>query len=289
MNRTFRTIRRITCGALLLFISGSSLAAGRYHCANDTTIALGLVRECYNPGGDPGATAGKVAESFVGVPFEEVTKNDSTGSLALRADAFDDMTFLNTVAAISRLSTSPGHKRINELERELENLSCRRGEEKGFASRMLYLSDWVVDNKARKNIIEETETYSDSFRTKSLDKVTHSREEYAALRDSAAYEDMKMVEMGFRTHKVPHLKREQAATGYVDEEMRDGDIIVLLTPDASTDAAEIGFVRKREDGFHFIHPSASAGKVVEEKETLARYIKRNAKRIYGWRWLRLAK
>ena len=98
-----------------------------------------------------------------------------------------------------------------------------------------------------------------------------------------------MVEMGFRTHKVPHLKREQAFNRDIMSEMRDGDIIILLTPEQSTDALEIGVVREREDGFHLIHPSRTEGKVVEEKEALDRYLKRNAKRTYGWRWLRLAK
>ncbi|MDE7413428.1 MAG: DUF1460 domain-containing protein [Muribaculaceae bacterium] len=273
-----------------LFIWGAFTVKGNsIHCDRDTTLALALIRENFTPGGDPGSIAGKVAESLVGTPVEDVTMMDSIGSLSIRVDGFDDMTFLNTVAAISRLATSPGHKRINELGAEIENLSYRRGEDHGFPSKMVYFSDWVVDNKSRKNVVELTENYSDNFRTKSLDKVTRQRDKYRALRDSDAYEGQKMVEMGFRTHKVPHLKRETASEKKVLDDMKDGDIVVLLTPDPSTDALEIGFVRKREDGFHFVHPSTETGKVVEEKDILGRYIKRNAKRAYGWRWLRLAK
>lgn len=264
-----------------------AVSAAGVHCDADTTRIMMLVRENHNPGGNPGELAGKIAESFIGTPREEVTMTDSTGHVSVRVDAFDDLSFLNTVVAISRLATSPGHKRVNEFESELENVSYRRGVDKGFPSKMLYISDWVVDNKSRNNVKELTENYSDQFRSKSLEKITHNRERYAALRDSATFEDQKMVEMGFRTHKVPHLKREQAGYKDVMDDLRDGDIVVLLSPDKETDYLEIGFIRKRADGFHFIHPSSITGKIEEEKETLDRYLRRNAKRTYGWRWLRL--
>lgn len=272
----------------LAFIFPITLQGREYNEA-DTCKVMTFIRENFSPGDDPGKLVGKAAEYFTGTPVEDVIKNDSTGEFIMTVSGFDDISFLNMVAALSRLSTSPGHKRIYELEKELENLSYRRGEAGGFANRMVYLSDWVVDNKSRNNVRELTESYSDQFRTKSLEKVSRSRMEYKALKDSATYEAQKMVEMGFRTHKVPHLKREQSSNKEILSDMRDGDIIVLLTPEQGTDALEIGVVREREDGFHLIHPSRVEGKVVEEKETLDRYIKRNAKRTYGWRWLRLAK
>lgn len=274
---------------ILMIILCNSISKARYHCEADTAKVMRLVRENFSPGEDPGGKTGIVAEAFLGVPYEEVTMNDSAGNVNIRVDAFDNITFLDEVVALARLSTSPGHKRITELEKELENVSCRRGEDNGFSGKLLYFSDWAVDNKSRNNVKELTENYSDQFRTKSLEKISRNRDSYAALRDSAVYEEQRMVEMGFRTHKVPHLKREQAAHKDVIAEMKDGDIIVLLTADPSTDALEIGFVRERADGFHFIHPSKEKGEVVEEKDTLDRYIKRNAKRTYGWRWLRLAR
>ncbi|MDE6237641.1 MAG: DUF1460 domain-containing protein [Muribaculaceae bacterium] len=253
----------------------------------DTVKIMNIIEMNYTPGGDPTRLVGKVAESFVGTPAEEVTMEDTTGDLNMRTDAFDDMSFLNTVVALARLSTSPGHKRINEYADELRNITYRRGNEDGFASKMVYVSDWIVDNKSRNNVTELTENYSDQFRTKSLEKVTRERSRYAALKDSAAYEAQKMVEMGYRTHKIPHLKREYAAYKDVKDNLKDGDIVIILSPEPSTDALEIGVLREREDGFHLIHPSKTEGKVVEEPEVLDRYLKRNAKRTYGWRWLRL--
>lgn len=283
-----RLLRIVTViGAVTIYMCKSS--AYDFNCESDTVFVTDIVSANQKPGGDPGSVAGDIAERFIGKLRDNVIEKDSAGGVTLHTGRFDDITFLNTVTALARVSTSPGHKRINEIMSELENIGYRRGRENGFASGMIYFSDWAVDNKARNNVTECTERYSDNFRTKSLDKVTRNRSVYRALKDSSAFEAQKMVEMGFRTHKVPHLKREQAMSKEVLEDMRDGDIVVLLTPDPETDALEIGIVRKRDDGFHLIHPSSETGTVIEEKENLGRYIKRNAKRTYGWRWLRLAK
>ncbi len=53
------------------------------------------------------------------------------------------------------------------------------------------------------------------------------------------------------------------------------------------DVWEMGYVVRRDDGLHFIHASERDGKVVEEPEVLGRYIKRHAKEVYGWRWIRI--
>jgi len=271
---------------LLLFCGGAS--AQRFHCAADTATVARIIAQFHEPGANPAEKAGVIAETFVGTEYLPVTGKDTTGCPAVRVDAFDDISFINTVVALARLCTSPGHTRINEYADELENISCRRGEDRGFHTKLIYASDWIVDNKSRNNIKELTEVYSDQFKTKSLDWVTHHRDQFDALKDSATYEDMRMVEMGFRTHKVPHMRRESTEWKKVETELNDGDILILLGNDPGMYAFERGILRKREDGFHFIHPSEKEGRVVEEKELIGRYIKRNAKRTYGYRWIRLA-
>lgn len=285
-------VRNIVCAAGAFGICLSAPAQTNsdinYHCAADTAKAMSIVREFYEPGGNPAEKMGPIAELFVGTECRPVTQEDSTGHLQIRLDAFDEMSFLNAVAALSRLATTPGHTRINEFESALRDVSYRRGEDKGFATKMVYASDWIVDNKSRGIVKELTENYSNVFKTKSLDHITRHRNDYKALKDSMTYEDQRMVEMGFRTHKIPHMKRESTEWKDIDADLRDGDIIMLLSPQNDIDTFEIGIIRKRADGFHFIHPSVEAGKVVEESEVLPRYIKRNSKKTYGYRWLRLA-
>lgn len=263
------------------------IEAQRYHSPEDTVKVMGILREFHDPGGSPSNLAGRIAERLIDTPYAPVTKEDSVSRNEVRLDAMDDMTFLNTVTALARRATSPGLLRFYDYAASLQDVTFRHGEDKGFPTRMIYAADWVGDNKARGNVREFTEDYSNLFKTKSLDYVTRHRDEYAALGDSATYDAWRMIELGFRTHKIPHMRRESTEWKDVSANLKDGDILMLLTSANDIDVYEIGILRHRDDGFHLIHMDEKEGKVVEEKEPIGRYIKRNSKLIYGFRWLRI--
>lgn len=283
-------IKRSIFFIVILFMSaiyGPACLAQGFHCEADTAEAMVLVREFYAPGGSPSELCGRIAERLVGVPYENITGSDSVGKAEIRIDAFDERTFVNTVAALARTATSPGHIRERDIERNLVNISFRKGDPDGFTSLMIYGADWAVDNRSRGNVKELTEDFSSMFRTKSLIWIGRNRDKFVALGDSAVYDKQRMLEMGFRTFKIPHMKRESTEWKEISPEIKDGDVIMLLTNDPDKDVFETGFVVRRDDGLHFIHVSEKEGCVVEEKEPLGRYIKRNAKQIYGWRWFRI--
>lgn len=267
--------------------SGISACAQRFHCPEDTVRAMEFIREFHNPGGNPAKIAGAIAAKLAGTPYAPVTKEDSLGVAEIRLDGFDEFSFVNMVAALAKTATSPGHARPKDLEIMLEQLTFRRGEATGFPTRMVYGGDWVVDNRSRGNVKEITEDYSDNFKTKSLEWVSRHRNDYAALRDSATFERQKMVEFGYRTFKIPHLKRETSSNKEIQRELQEGDLIMILTNQPDKDIWEMGYLVKRDDGMHLVHASESDGKVVEEPEVIDRYIRRHAKEVYGWRWLRI--
>lgn len=271
----------------LMALSVLSVSAQRFHCDSDTAKAMAIVRKNQNPNALPGARAVAIAEALVGEAYEDVTAKDVDCVPELRIDGMDNHTFINNVVAMVRLTGLSSPIRLKDLVESIENVSYRNGRADGFTSKMIYGGDWVVDNRARGNLKELTEDYSEYFKTKVLDGITANREKYAALSDSATFEKQKFVEMGFRLHKIPHLKRETVGKKDIEEEMRNGDVVMLLSPDANFDVFETGIVVKRDDGFHLIHASKRDGRVVEEKDPLLRYVKRHQKEIYGWRWFRL--
>ncbi|MDE6340602.1 MAG: DUF1460 domain-containing protein, partial [Muribaculaceae bacterium] len=258
--------------------------AQRYHCERDTALAMEIIREFSEPGGDPGKLCGQIASKFVGVPYAPVAQEDSLGVAEIRLDGFDDFSFVNNVAALAKLATSPGSIRLKDVEQMIERMTFRRGEANGFPSRMLYGGDWVVDNRSRGNIKELTEDYSTNFKTKSLEYVGRHPDEYVALKDSATLDRQKMVEFGYRTFKIPHLKRESTEWKNISSELREGDLIMLLTSHPEKDLWEMGYLVIRPDGLHLIRVSEKDGKVVEEQAPIGRFSKRNAKEIYGCRW-----
>ena len=135
--------------------------------------------------------------------------------------------------------------------------------------------------------MELTESFSRLFKTKSLDYLTRHRSEFPALADSAAFDRQKMIEMGFRSHKIPYMKRQSFEWKDVESEMADGDIVMMLGNNPEFDWLAVGFVIQKEDGFHLLHASPEEGKVVLEEMPLSRYVKKYAGQIYGYRWFRL--
>ena len=275
---------------MAVIMAASGYAEGeavRVHCPSDTASAMETVRRFAAPGSYPSAVAGDIAMLFEGIPYESAMRTDSAGMLQLRLDAFDEMSFVNTVGALSKTAVRPGVARIRDIEEALVSMSCRRGEESGFPSIMAYGADWAVDNKGRGNVVELTESFSRLFKTKSLDYLTRHRSEFPALADSAAFDRQKMIEMGFRSHKIPYMKRQSFEWKDVESEMADGDIVMMLGNNPEFDWLAVGFVIQKEDGFHLLHASPEEGKVVLEEMPLSRYVKIYAGQIFGYRWFRL--
>lgn len=236
---------------------------------------------------DLGANIAFFADALKGHGADTYYKKDSVASLRLNVETFTPITFINTVGALGYASVGTTEPSWREFAKELTELSCRRAENMGFSSLMWHASDWVGDNHYRGKIKELTENYSGIVeKTKSLDYLTRHRSEYAVLKDSATYEKVRMTEMGFRTHRVPTLKKETIKKKEVIEDLKDGDVIILNPQEDGIDIRVIGIVVRREDGPHLIYFSEEEGKVAETKDPLPSWMKLKTKYFNGYRILR---
>lgn len=236
---------------------------------------------------DLGKRMVKVAEQLIGTGRDDYYAKDSIASLRLTTEGFTPMTFVNSVAAIA---LSGGESNGNALmaQDNFSRLSCRRGENVGFPSIMWHTSDWISDNIYRGTIKELTESYIEPrTKTKSLDYLSRHRGEYAVLSNPEIYDKVRMTEMGFRTHRVPYLQRHDAKKKVISDELKDGDIIILIPNQDGVDMYEMGIVKIKNDAPYLIHFSNKQGKVVMESEPLDRYMNSIAKYICGFRWVRI--
>ncbi|MCM1377394.1 MAG: DUF1460 domain-containing protein [Clostridium sp.] len=229
-----------------------------------------------------------IATALIGSGEDNYYHTDSIATLQPNLEGFNRISFIYTVVALGKASTASTKPGWHDFERALTEYACRRGEDNGFASLMWHASDWIGDNTYRGNVRELTEDFAGSIaKTKSLDYLTRHRDSFAALSDSAVYEKVRMTEMGFRTHKIPLLKKETITKKEITETLRDGDIIILNPQEDGIDIYEIGFITNREDGPHLIYYSPEEKQVVETKEPLARWMKVKTKHFNGYRIVRL--
>ena len=270
---------------MALLNAGHSLnAAVRYHCDLDSVRVKELLAS--TKGENFGQRVVAAALALKGTPSGQAADNDLTGTIVIRLDTLNQKEFLNVALAAAKASyaSNPG---IHDFEKALEEVSRKKGIDNGFASQFLYGADWIVDNVYRGNIKEMTD-YSDgsSFRTKTLDYVSRHKDEFPALTDSAVFEKVKIIEMGFRSHRIPHLKRQAIGSKVVKENLENGDIIMMLLSDSDFDIYDIGIVEIKDNQPYLIHISRQKGEVVEDEYPLERLFKIEGQFFYGFRWLR---
>lgn len=263
----------------------ATTAEVRYHCPSDSNGVMQLI-EAAKSGNDFGSRIVAAAGALRGIPMGKAADNDSEGTIMVRLDSLNqrELIYITLAAAKTAGQSVPT---LREFEKNLENISRRKGVDEGFASQFLYGSDWIVDNVYRGNLKEMTE-YLDGggSRTKTLDYVSRHRDEFPAMADSVTADKVKVVEFGYRSHRIPHLKKQSVGNKSVKELLHNGDIIIMLSPENDFDIYDIGFVSMENGEPYLIHISGDEGKVVKDQYPLARLFKVKGQFFYGYRWLR---
>lgn len=257
----------------------------RYHCEQDYVRVNDLIKAAAQED-IYGNRIVAAAKEMLGLPLGKASDNDSIGTVVVRLDSVNQRDFINYAIAAAKASyaVNPG---IKDFEKALIDLSRKKGVDEGFTSQFLYGADWIVDNVYRGNLKEMTE-YVDggSFRTKTLDYVSRHKDEFPAMADSLVREKIKVNEMGFRSHRIPHLKKQTIGNKSIKELLKEGDIIMMLSPNDDLDLYNVGFVSFKDSEPYFIHISPQTGIVVIDEYPISRRFKIDGQYFYGYRWLR---
>lgn len=257
----------------------------RYHCGNDSIRVMELIEKAKRAEnyGDRIVLAAKALED---TPYASAADNDTEGTIMIRLDSLNQREFINMVLAAAKTVglTSPS---LRDFEKNLENISRKKGKDEGFASQFIYGADWIVDNVFRGNIKEMTE-YLDggSYKTKTLDYVTRHADQFPAMADSVTAEKVRVAEFGYRSHRIPHLKKQSIGNKNVKELLKPGDIIIMSPMDEDFDIYDIGIVSIENGEPTLIHISREKGAVTVDPYPLTRRFKIDGQFFYGYRWLR---
>ncbi len=282
-------------GAVMAFVAVMTAAAlpaqayeARIHCQEDTVALSRILHQiaAEAKGANFGQRCVVAAHMLEGTPWAQPADNDEKGTIVINLHGFDRMGFVNTVMA---LAAAAGQKlpSVKEYERFYEQFSRRRGQDDGFPSQLFYGAEWVVDNVYRGNLKEMTEYVSGGgFKTKTLDYMTRHKDEFPAMADPTVADKVRMNEMGYRSHRIPHLKKQSISNKPLHQLMDNGDILMLLSPEPDRDLYDIGFVELKEGEPYLIHISHDNGKVVADPYPVARLFKLESQHFYGYRWLR---
>lgn len=194
----------------------------------------------------------------------------------------DCMTFVETVMAMTmaRLQMNPDEMDDMNFRRfchSLARIRYRGGWPISFENRLHYFTQWTEDAE-RKGILDDVSTDKAPFtaqQTVSLSYMSKHPQSYLQLKNDpsliptiAKYEQ---EECGKKFRYIP--KAQLSDTKALRQAVHDGDVIGLLASSPEgLDNHHLGIAVWHADGLHIIHASSIAHKVIEDPQTLQKYL-----------------
>ena len=277
--------------ATLLSTSQQSSAATpsqvRWHNESaDTTRINRILTESASPDRTINQLMVYIGKQFEGTPYEASTLESTPEILTVNLDGMDCTTFIETVSALA-LTVSEHRNSWQDFLYNLEQLRYRQGQVDGYASRLHYISDWIVDNTHRGNLREVTDrTPAYSYVVKTLDYMSEHRDAYPALADNETFDKIKNTEVGYRSHRFPYVKSADLMSKKASSWLKEGDVIAFTTKTPGLDVSHVGIVVMVDGTPHLLHASSKDGKVETDEAPLAEYLRKN-RNITGARFIRI--
>ncbi len=240
-----------------------------------------------------------IALHFLGTPYVAGTLEIEPEMLTINLRETDCILFVEMCTALAltakgidlasiRTSSSDPSKNASEVVRatpsfslycnNVLNLRYRNGVVDGYASRIHYTSEWILQNSKYGIMKEMSRRYGEKIDQKFSYMSTHPAS-YKQLNGSPNLvkliaESEKAIES-----KGPFFYIRQSGIELNANNIKNGDIIGFVTRLEGIDISHVAFAYWNGGKLHFIHASQKEGKVVIDKKTLSEYAKNGIRLI----------
>ncbi len=258
----------------------ATMSRMRFHCDSDTTAINRLLMKGYESGlTDANALIEFYARQLLGTPYVAHTLEADEELLTINIHQLDCLTFIESLYALTRATLNQRYS-WRDYAANIENVRYRGGKMGDYSSRIHYISEWIIDNHVRGNLVEITPDLPHAdFMVKNIDYMTHNPGQYRQLKnDSAMVEKIRRFEL--RNHRFPYLKRSWLNDKAVKAALRSGDFCSLVTKAEGLDVSHNGIIIIDEKGDpYLLDASMSGGKVMLEAKPLFKYLERSKNNI----------
>lgn len=219
-------------------------------------------------------TALIIAKSFMGQPYKAATlEGNSKEQLVCNLRDFDCSTFVESVTAMTLVkhSQNPSYEKYNT---QLKNLRYRSGEINGYASRLHYFREWIIQAETNQIGQDVTKNIGGIKQKKSINFMTSNRELYPKLQDEASYLQVKNNQKLINEYDFFYIPKWKLEKIEVENQIQDGDIIAITSNVDGLDYNHEGFAIRQNGRLHLLHASYELKKVIISKEPLVDYLNR---------------
>lgn len=258
----------------------ATMSRMRFHCDSDTIVINQLLMKGYESGiSDANALIEFYARQLLGTPYVAHTLEADEEVLTINIHQLDCLTFIETLYALTRATLNQRYS-WRDYAANIENVRYRGGEMGDYSSRIHYISEWIIDNHVRGNLVEVTPDLPHAdYLIKNIDYMTHNPGQYRQLKnDSAMVEKIRRFEL--RNHRYPYLKRSWLNDKAVKAALRSGDFVSLVTKAEGLDVSHNGIIVIDDKGDpYLLDASMSGGKVMLESKPLFKYLEHSKNNI----------
>lgn len=154
----------------------------------------------------------------------------------------------------------------------IRNMRYRLGVVDGYASRIHYTSEWLLQNQTNGILREYTgeigQEREQTFSYMSMHPHTYRQLEH----DVCELGKIRMIEEHLNAQKPYYfIPQSELQKRSVMARIKSGDIITFISPREGLDMAHVAIAYEQNGEMHFIHASYGAKKVIIEPKTLAEY------------------
>ena len=258
----------------------ATMAQMRFHCDGDTVLINQLLMKGYESGlSDANALIEFYARQLLGTPYVAHTLEGDQEMLTINIHELDCLTFIETLYSLTRATLNRRYS-WRDFAADIENIRYRGGEMGDYSSRIHYISEWIIDNHIRGNLVEITPDLPHvDYMIKNIDYMTHHTDSYRQLKnDSVMVEKIRRYEL--RRHRFPYVKRSWLNDKAVKAALRSGDFVSLVTKTEGLDVSHNGIIIVDDKGDpYLLDASMSGGKVMLEGKPLFKYLERSKTNI----------
>jgi len=252
----------------------------RFHCDSDTIVINQLINKGHGTGlADANALIEFYARQLLGTPYVAHTLEADEELLTINIHELDCLTFIETLYALTRV-TLDGRYSWRDFAANIQDVRYRGGVMGDYSTRIHYISEWIIDNHVRGNLVEVTPDLPHAdYMVKNIDYMTHHTSSYQQLKnDTAMVEKIRRHEL--RNHRFPYLKRSWLNNKDVKAALRSGDFVSLVTRADGLDVSHNGIIVIDDKGDpYLLDASMSGGRVMLQSKPLYRYLEHSKNNI----------
>ena len=211
----------------------------------------------------------KVAKHFLDTPYVAGTLEIEPERLTVNTRETDCILFVEMCLAMS-LTAKEAEPTFEKYVDNLRRLRYRNGKVDGYASRLHYTSEWIIQGETRGIFHEVSRQCGGSVLDQKFNFMSNHPASYKQLKDNPkAVAKIRIAEQNLETWDYWYIPK--ADLPKCIKNIKTGDIIGFNSSTPGLDIAHVAYAYWEGDTLTFIHASMSGKKVVINKTPLVEY------------------